>query len=230
MDRYDVDISCVSSANAIFYKDSQKGNEELSDEIKKYSSRFIGLAVINPAYTGWKRDFFDSIRVLGMKGIELYPYYHKYKLTDAASLELLKLAGENGVPVHLPCAVENIRQRHWMDTEENLNISDVAKAVKQCPDTDFLITNGPSNAYAGILAQAGAGRRGSIYFDFARLDSFNGSLQSLIDIVGIDHVVFGTAAPFQYIDPQFVKLNYSGLSEDDKNRILSENLKKVFKL
>ena len=230
MDKYGIDVSCVSSTNAIFYKDSQKGNEELSQQVKPFNNRFITFAIINPNYTGWKKDFFNSINELGMKGIELYPYYHQYKLDDPSAIELLTLAGENGIPVHLPCAIENIRQRHWMDTEKNLVIEEVVKAANLCPNTDFIVTNGPTNAYASILKTVNANRKGKIYYDFTRLDVFNGSFKALFDLVGADNIVFGSCAPLTYIDPQFVKLYYSQLNDTDKEKILSGNLKALFKL
>ena len=51
MDASCIDIAAVSSFNAIFYKDSQQGNEELSEQIDHYKERFImtlhGLICLN---------------------------------------------------------------------------------------------------------------------------------------------------------------------------------------
>ncbi len=58
MDEKGIDISCVSSLNALFYRDAQSGNEELAEEMNfscEYSKRFIPFCIINPMYPGWKK-------------------------------------------------------------------------------------------------------------------------------------------------------------------------------
>ena len=235
MDEYGIDMAAVSSLNAVFYKDAQEGNKELIEEIKNNKDRFIPFAVINPKYVAWKKDFIYCVENLGMKGLELYPYYHRYDLTEPESVELIKLAGEMNIPVHLPCAIVNVRQRHWMDTNDNLVYDQVEKLLALCPDTDFIISNGPTQIIAQQLKKAAEGRKGRVYYDFARVDSFTlrtptTDLDTLIQHAGIDHVVFGSVLPFQYADPQFVRLAYSDLSEEEIEKVTSGNLKKLFRL
>lgn len=230
LDKAGIDMAAVSSMNAIFYKDTQQGNEELMEEIKQYKDRFIPFAIINPVYTGWEKDFLRCVDDLGMKGLELYPYYHQYKLTDEPAVKLLKMAGDKGIPVHLPCAVENIRQRHWMDTLENLSINEVEQALTLAPKTDFIISNGPTLSYSQRLKNVSDTREGRVYYDFARVDVFESNLEKLIEAAGIDRVVFGSQAPFQYVDTQLVKVHYLGLSQEDKNKILHGNLKALFEI
>jgi uncharacterized protein len=230
MDKAEIDMAAVSSINAIFYKDTQQGNLELIEDIQPYKDRFLPFAIINPVYTGWEKDFLQCIDDLGMRGLELYPYYHQYKLTDEPAVKLLNMAADKGIPVHLPCAVENIRQKHWMDTMDNLSIDEVEKVIVLAPKTDFIITNGPTHAYSKRLKQGGSVREGRLYYDFARVEVFEGYLDTLIEAAGADSVVFGSQAPFQYIDTQLVKVHYSGLCENDKNKILYGNLKNLFSI
>lgn len=230
MDDAGIDMAAVSSMNSVFYRDSQQGNEELAEQIAPYKGKFIPFAIINPAYTGWKKDFLHCINDLGFKGLELYPYYHQYELNSANCVELVTLAGEMGIPVHLPCALENIRQRHWFDTNENLSVEQVDALLNLCPDTDIIITNGATSSIAHVLEKSTAGRRGRVYYDFARIDAFLSDFADLIKTAGADRVVFGSVAPLQYIDPQLVKLHYGKLSAEDKEKITSGNLKELFKL
>jgi predicted TIM-barrel fold metal-dependent hydrolase len=235
MDKYGVDMAAVSSLNAVFYKDTQEGNLELIEEIKDNKDRFIPFAVINPKYVAWEKDFRYCVEKLGMKGLELYPYYHNYDLTEPEPVELIRLAGEMNIPVHLPCAIVNVRQRHWMDTNDNLDLGQVEKLLSLCPDTDFIISNGPSHINAQQLKKASEGRKGRVYYDFARVEVFTlrssaTDFETLVKYAGIDHIVFGSVMPFQYGDPQFVRLAYSGLSEEDMEKVTSGNLKRLFRL
>ena len=56
MDRFGIDRAVVASANAIFYRDAQAGNEELAQNAAAFGERFILLATVNPKYAGWERD------------------------------------------------------------------------------------------------------------------------------------------------------------------------------
>lgn len=230
LDEAGIDRAVVSTINAIFYKDSQQGNTELAEEIKPYGDRFIPFAVINPMYPGWEKDFDDCIHGLGMRGIELYPYYHNYRLTDGNAVKLINMAAAEKVPVHLPCAIENIRQRHMMDTIKNLSIEEVEQVCARCPQADFIISNGDTHDIAQKLKKVSQERQGRIYYDFARVELFEGNLKKLIDNAGIDRVVLGTVLPFQYSDTQFVKVHYAKLSPEDKEKILSGNLSELLKL
>ena len=237
MDEYGIDMAAVSSLNAVFYKDTQEGNRELIEEIQndKAQDRFIPFAVINPKYSAWEKDFIYCVENMGMKGLELYPYYHRYALTEPESVELVKLAGKMNIPVHLPCSIVNVRQRHWMDTNDNLKYDQVEKLLALCPDTDFIISNGPSHMIARQLKKVSKERKGRVYYDFARLDVFvlrapTSAFNALVQDAGIDHIVFGSVLPFQYADPQFVRLTYAGLSEEDMDKVTSGNLKKLFQL
>jgi uncharacterized protein len=230
MDKAGIDKAVVSNLNSIFYKDTQEGNIELISEIKAYGDRFIPLEIINPAYPGWKKDFLTCIDNFGMKGLEMYPYYHNYKLTDEASLELLNLAAEKKIPVHLPCAVENIRQKHWMDTSENLNIQQVEEVLKLCPEVDLIITNGVSHVYARKLKEVTKNRKGRVYYDFCRTEVFEPYFEALVENAGVDRILFASQLPFQYVDTQYVKLYFSKLTEEEKNKILSQNLKDLLSI
>jgi len=233
MDKSGIDMACVSNLNAIFYRNVQDGNEELAYQIgadKEFKDRLIPFAIINPLYPGWKKDFIHCIDDLGMKGLELYPTYHQYNLTHENAVELLNMAAERGIPVHLPCAIENIRQRHWMDTKEDITAESVAQVLSLCPNTDFIITNGPTSTIAGKLATLSKNRQGKVLYDFCRIDLLYFNFDNFVKSVGADNVVFGSVMPLQYVDTQFAKLHFSKISNEDKEKIMYKNLKELLKL
>jgi len=216
--------ACISSVNAIFYKDSMEGNRELIKEISPYGDKFVPFGIINPAYTNWKEDFEESIENLQIRGLELYPYYHNYKLTDPEAMELIQMAISNNIIIHLPCAVVNIRQRHWMDTMENLKINELENVLSEFDDGNFIISNGSTNEIAQQLSAVSRRRRGRVLYDFARVEVFNGGIKDLLSTAGTDNVVYGSVAPFQYIEPQSVKLEYADISTAVFEKITHKNL------
>ncbi len=230
MDNKGIDIACVSNLNSIFYRDVMEGNIELIKQIKTHTDRFIPFGIINPAYPGWKKDFLDCVEILGTKCIELYPCYHMYKLSDPNAVELLNMAADRKIPVHLPCAIENIRQRHWLDVKTDLTKEELKEAAELCPKTDFIITNGPSSDIAAYLKSSTDKREGKVYYDFSRLGILNYGPDSFIEKVGINRVVFGTVMPLQYIETQFVKIYLSKLESNETDKILNENMKELLNI
>lgn len=233
MDEKGIDIACVSSLNAIFYRDAQSGNEELVQEMKlsaDYSKRFIPFCIINPMYPGWEKDFDICVNDFSMKGLELYPAYHNYSLNDPQVSRLLMMAQQKKIPVLLPCAIENLRQRHYMDTKEDLNPDDVVKMAQNFKELDIIISNGPTPVFASKLSETVKQRTGRIFYDYTRVELLNSTIDRFVEKAGVDNVVFGTASPMQYVETQYSKLYNSKLSEDDKNKILSGNLKQLFKI
>ena len=67
MDDRGIDLACVSSASAIFYKNSQAGNEDLAAEVADYPGRLIPFAVINPTSADWEHDLSVCAEEFGVK-------------------------------------------------------------------------------------------------------------------------------------------------------------------
>ena len=130
----------------------------------------------------------------------------------------------------LTCAIENLRQRHWMDAKEDLNPDDVLKVASQFKGLDMIISNGPSPLFAMRLEEISKQRNGSIFYDYSRVEILNDSFKKFVGLAGADKVVFGTISPMQYEETQYAKLYNSNLSEEDKKAILGGNLQKLFNL
>jgi predicted TIM-barrel fold metal-dependent hydrolase len=229
MDKSGIDGAMVSSINAIFYHDVMCGNLELMEEIQPYADRFLPVAVINPEYPRWEHDFAYCLDELGMKGLEIYPGYHHYEPDSRNLKKLMEMAAERHILVHVPCRLIDIRERHWMDTPENLSEKDIQTIVGLCDRTDFFISSCNTTGMAKALKPISDNRSGRIVYDFSRLELFSHapSFQSLIRQAGCDSIVFATGAPFQYPDVQWVKLHFIGLGEEEIGKITGGNIQRL---
>ncbi len=126
MNEKGIDHACVSSASAIFYKNSQAGNEELAEDIEPHRDRLIPFAVINPTYADWQHDLDVCVNDFGVKGLRLYPNYHNYALSDACCHELIRLATERELIVSIPIRQIDQRQRHWLIEIPDVALADIA--------------------------------------------------------------------------------------------------------
>jgi hypothetical protein len=223
----------VASLNAVFYKDSMKGNMELYSQLKNYhgETSFISFAIINPTYPGWKQDMTDAITKYGFKGIELCPLYHNYSLREYLgpsgyinpAAEAYKLAGEMGVPLRINAGFENRRQRHFMDHSNEPNKTELYEFLRSCSNTTTIL-NGFFPFLLGEDIKQLLQERSNVFFDITRIDAFLcETMERTLDFMNSSHLCFGTKAPFQYIETNLNKIFF--MPESTRKKVLSENIK-----
>ncbi len=195
MNKFGVSISVISNLNGIFYKNTQSANEELYEEVKsdkQFRDRFVPLAVLNPIYAGWKSDLENCHKMMGMKGIRLYPLYHDYELTDPSCIELVKSARDLGLPVALTLRVVDSRQRSWMDISKEWALKDIVPIIREVPDAKYLILN-IANGLEVTPEEGELLKKADVLFDTSGRSV--SKLGELINQFGKEKFAFGTHSP-----------------------------------
>ncbi|HWI93845.1 MAG TPA: hypothetical protein VNT20_21345 [Flavisolibacter sp.] len=242
MNHYGVDKSVVANINGIFYMDCQSANEELYAEIqaqKGHKNRFIPFATLNPLLPWWKQSLDICHNEFGMKGIRLYPLYHKYKLTDKSCIDLVKAAHSYNMPVSIPLRMTDLRERSWLDVDEEMNYNDIAVLVKEVPDAQYMILDARITEHAPITTDESINilKNANVLFDSVRssgvpVAGINGeSLLYLINTFGKDKIAFGTETPFlDYCSPFIRVAVLEEADEATKNMIWSENARRMLRI
>ncbi|MCW5977828.1 MAG: amidohydrolase family protein [Bryobacteraceae bacterium] len=229
MDRKGIHRAAVSNAACITYRNAQPGNEALAAEIEPYRERFAAVAVLNPAYAGW-RDDLEACRRLGFKALRLYPRWHHYKLTDAACRDLAEAAADHGLPLTIPIRVEDRRQQSWLVDVPDVDLGEIAALVKAVPRARFIVSNG-----AGFTSSE-LGRKGNdlppnYAIDTSRLSAvMNNELGQLAANLGAERIVFGTGMPFHYPDAALVNLEVLKAPDEVKEAIRAKNAARLLGL
>lgn len=228
MDRFGVARAGVASADAILYKDTQPANDALYEMTRGYETRFWRYATINPAYAGWEHDL-NVCAERGFRGIRIYPYYQGYE-EDAPELgRLFEAAAEADLPVTVPMRVVDVRQRHWMDTEKNLNLEALLNTLEAHPRATLLLTEAMLGWGAGN-AQWARLRKLNFYIEMSRLSSvIDNSLGMVVKELGADRVLFGTGFPFKTPSPAFLKMDLLLESEAVKEALYCGNALRLFR-
>ncbi|MGH2564365.1 MAG: amidohydrolase family protein, partial [Ginsengibacter sp.] len=195
MKQFGVDVSVISNLNGVFYKNTQSANEELYEELKSdryFNNRFIPLAVIDPIYAGWKDDLSVCVQKMGMKGIRLYPKYHRYDLANPSCVELVKRVRDMGLVVSLSLRMVDSRVSSWLDIDHEWQLKDILPIIQEVPDAKYLILNVVnstqlSNDEAALL------KKTDILIDTSGRAIT--SLGELLNKYGKDKFAFGTHSP-----------------------------------
>lgn len=233
MDQFRVDLSLISNMNGVFYKNTQSANEELYKEVnsnKNFKRKFIPIAVINPVYNGWRDDLNLSIGRYGMKGVRIFPKYHRYELSNPNCIELVKRCRDLDVPVILSLRMVDKRPSSWLDIDEEWALKDVMSIIKEVPDAKYHIVN-IANSPALNEEDTDLLKRSKILMDTSGRALAN--LGVLIKKYGSNKFAFGTHSPI--LDYTTGLLRIEGLypneaDEQTKNLLRSGNVKSFFKL
>ncbi|MEN9631881.1 MAG: hypothetical protein RL077_285 [Verrucomicrobiota bacterium] len=222
MDRNGIDRAMVSSLHAIFYRDTQSGDEEFFDEISPHRERLMPIATVNPKYVGWERDLADSVVNVRVKAVALMPEYHGYALNDSDGHGALAKIASYGIPVVLRQRLEDRRQRHAWDRAEDMTPAALLAAARAHPNLKFLLVN-----WLGLDGEklVEAGLKGRCLIDFARLQIiYRKDALRLVETLGIEGLAFGSHMPFDYVGPSLVKLaNFERLFPAELERIAWRN-------
>ncbi|MEA3402558.1 MAG: amidohydrolase family protein [Armatimonadota bacterium] len=230
MDRAGIDRACVSSASAIFYKNSQAGNEELAEDIADHRDRLIPFAVINPTYADWEHDLQVCVEDLGARGLRLYPNYHDYSLGDAACNDLVAAATEHGLLLSIPIRQIDQRQRHWLLEIPDVALGEVEELVGRHPDARFALLNG-IGFVGSRLGQADNELPDNYVVGISRLTALMASeVRQLLDNLGPERVAFGSGMPFKYPEPALLKVEVLEATEDEKQGIRAGNAARLLGL
>ena len=223
LDRHGIDRAVVPSLPAVFYRDVQRGNEDLFAATQAHADRLIPVAAVNPKYVGWERDLAAVMARGRTPAIALWPEHHGYTLKDEHGRAALAAIAGHGVAVMLTQRLEDRRQRHRWDQAEDLTAGAVLEAARAHPTLRFLLVN-----WSGLdgTALVAAGLKGRCLIDFARLQVvYRKEVPKLVATLGAESIAFGSHLPFDYVGPALIKLaNVERTSADDGEKIAWRNV------
>jgi len=229
LESHKITMAAVANLNGIFYKNTQDANLELAEELAPHRDFFAGIATLNPAYAAWERDLEHCVRTLGFKGLRLLPQYHNYPIFSAEAINIATAAAQFDIPIFIPQMIVDKRQKHWMDVETFVDVSELGKLCRKVPQAKFILTE--YRISAKLIDESGKPLYPNLYIEISRLRSaYMQDLAKLAKSLGSDHLLFGSGAPFKEISPAILKMQCADLSEREKAQINGLNAQSLFNL
>jgi len=224
MDEEAVDISVVLN---IATKPSQETNVNNFAITLLENSRIIPFGSVYPGSETSLSEI-ERLHKAGVKGIKFHPEYQWFDVMDKKVFPAYEKCGELGMIVTFHAGGDVGFKAPFHSDPERLN-----KLCDMFPKTTFVF------AHMGGYDMWDKGADTYKYHDNMYLDTSiintvsiicNDSAKRIIDNVGIDHVLFGSDMPWARPSHSKAKLETLGLSEEDLQKIYSDNAKKLLNI
>jgi predicted TIM-barrel fold metal-dependent hydrolase len=162
-----------------------------------------------------------------MRGIRLNPNYHGYKLDDPVFARLLAMAGERRLIVQLALIMEDSRTLHPLMQVPPVDPAPLAALINTIPNLQVVLLNAFSTVRGQPLLHLAA--TGKVCFDLGMLEGAGG-IKNILQQMPVKHLLFGSHAPFFYIESAVLKTRESPLTEAQSEAILRGNAMRLLGL
>lgn len=209
MDRIGVDVVCPCS-HACIGPDFVLGNDLAADAMDAYPGRFAPYIGVNPNYDDGVAAEVERCRNRGMQHVKIHnmhglDYDHdRYKPAFA-------IANDLGWAV----------LAHTWGKSTNVFI----KLAETYPKVHFLLAHSGVVHFQTYIDVAKAAQ--NTYLDLATSQVGYNWVETFVERVGADRVLFGSDIPFIALAPQIGQVLCARISDDDKRKILGLNAKRI---
>ena len=192
-----------------------KGNAQLVGHVKT-NNRLYGVATVIPhiQYELEKgMGYFDELLEMGIKGFKIYPKSLSHGFGPFSMQDLAGYMINKSIPLFI-----DAQEAEWNDLKEIL---------EAFPDLPVILCNTSwgTNRFLFPLLE----RFNNLYFDISSNQAYD-ILETCKKHFGVDRVLFGTNYPHKVMGGLKALVEYSSLSEEDKDKISWKNAAGLFNI
>lgn len=212
----EANVTC-SVLNPVNYSKYTKANEEVSQAVKEFSDKLIGLARVNPRNEDARSDLKKALEHLGLKGLRLRPGHDGFNLNEANVLDLLQECRNYNVPVVID-AVKDANQ--------------IIKLVEGNPTTNIVLMHlgdfgnwkwQNTLRYVEMAVNHENFYMGTCFFIIQKLFEEGAKKAS-------HKILYGSDSPNLHPAVEIEKIKVLNLPATVEKQILGENAKKILKI
>ncbi len=196
-------------------------NEFIAAEVSQSGGTMTGLGTMHPLSEDMAGDIRHLLE-LGLRGVKLHPDVQGFRIDDERCQTIYALCEEAGIPVLL----------HTGDRRYDMsNPNRLRPMVEKFPNLIFIGAHlGGYSVWDEAVEQLVG--FDNLFFDCSSTFAFMPAERAaaLIRKLGADHVIFGTDYPMWVPKTEVDTFFSLGLSEEENERILWKNAKKLFRL
>lgn len=201
----------VASAYSNYPARDVRAAERFCASLEPYRDRLFPFLRMDPGYGAEAvRLLAEAAREFSLAGVKLHPTDYTLHPFGDFTVDLVRKAGELGLPVLLHCGDEVMSYP--------LQIGAMAK---KCPDTTVIMAH-MGGVFHTRDALAVASECPNVYVDTSEIPHVR-PVRMFVDAIGPERVLFGTDAP--YCDPlvELEKVRLAGLTPEEYECVVSKN-------
>jgi predicted TIM-barrel fold metal-dependent hydrolase len=231
--RHRITQAWAGSFDAVLQKRLDEVNRALAEECQSHGDgMLVAFGSVNPAWPDWKEDVRRCHEQYRMRGLRLYPAYHRYTLDHPEFARLLGVAGERGLVVQIVMRLEDERVHHPAVDVPLVNPAPLADVLKSVPQAKVQLINSAGTLLGNSLAALL--RDTQVTFDIAAVEG-NGGVGRLMEgknpvyrgAIPVDRLVFGSHAPYFPCESALLKLFESPLSIEQLEKLMNANARRL---
>src|SRR5690349_718216 len=139
--RQGVTEAWAGSFDALLHKDINAVNERLASDCAASKGFLVPFGALNPMLPDWQEDLRRIVDRHRMKGIRLYPNYHRYTLSDAIASEVLAAAAKHSLRVQIVLAMEDERTQNPLVRVPPVDPAPVPSLLSSVPGLRLMLLN-----------------------------------------------------------------------------------------
>jgi len=212
--QFAVERACVASSLAIM-GDIEHGNEQLAQAIESHPF-FLGYAVINPNFVALSMEEMKKYLPRSQFcGAQMHMAYHAQALNSPATRQLIKALLRFDKPILV----------HARDAED---LAQLEETVVEFPGQKFIVAEMGGLTWPAAVALAD--RRTNVVLDCGGSVADLDKIKVAVDAIGSNRLTFGSNCPL--VHPAFVvgMVRDAQVDASAKERILSGNARRLFKI
>lgn len=216
MDKNGISRAMLSPSDRWLAVDNREGNDAILEAARRWPDRFGGYATANPWYG--QRALAELERALdhGLSAIKLHPGRHGFMLLEPLVDGILQLADQRGVPVYVVTGIATASMPLQL-----------AEQARRFPGINFVMGRSGRTDFGWLDLSAAVQQAPNIYLE--TVYNLPGMLDTLIELVGAERVLFASDTPLTNLALELEKLTQLRAGPAVLPAILGDNLARLMR-
>ncbi len=199
LDRERIRRAWVGWLPSAWHRDPTPGNRQLREQIAPWSDRLLAAPAIRPDWPGWEGALARELES-GIGCVRAYPAQWGLGPGHPALAQLARRCAEAACPLHITVRVEDLRQRHSMDTAGDVPAATVRTLLRAGTGCQLIISGAGKEYIEEVVWGLTPAEREHARFDFGWVwgppdDNF----AHLVRTIGAERFVVGTQWPLRLV-------------------------------
>ena len=217
----------AGSFDGILHRDIAGVNARLANECRlRGEGILIPSGTVNPMLPDWQDDVRRCQELHGMRSIRINPNYHGYKLDDQVCDELFEHAATHKLIVQLAMKMEDVRTHHPLMMVPTADVTPLPDLILRHPEVRVILMNNYGTLRGEALSKVAQAE--NVYFDISHAEQV-GALEKMTRNVPYEKLLFGSHAPFFYLEAALLKFKESEVGETITRAIQSQNAERLLR-